>query len=154
MAKNTNDPDEIDQDVRAWIYNESMQNGYPPSIAQVAGGLNLSVESVRTSFDRLAAGRVIVLQPESGEILMANPFSAVPTPFLVEVDGLRCYGNCAWDVLGIPAMLKKDARIISSCGDCASTYELQVVNGRIMGDAGVLHFAVPVKQWWQDIVFT
>jgi hypothetical protein len=37
---------------------------------------------------------------------MANPFSAVPTPFLVRSGDRSWYGNCIWDALGIPAMLQ------------------------------------------------
>ena len=59
---------------------------------------------------------------------MAEPFSAVPTPFAVYVDDQRYFGNCIWDALGIPAMLHADARIESSCGcsarRCSSTCRL------------------------------
>jgi hypothetical protein len=96
---------------------------------------------------------MVVLQRDTGEILMANPFSAVRTPFLAQVDGRSYYGNCIWDVLGIPAMLRRDAVIQTSCGDCGTSMTLRIVNGSLEPAVGIAHFAVPAAQWWADIVF-
>jgi hypothetical protein len=96
---------------------------------------------------------VLVLKPDTGEILMANPFSAVPTPFLVQTEKFSAYGNCIWDALGIPAMLGRDARIVTSCADCGASAEITVSAGTVKGD-GILHFAIPAHDWWNDIVFT
>jgi len=77
----------------------------------------------------------LVLDAETREIRMANPFSAVPTPFRVTLPNFATYGNCIWDALGIAAMLHADARIDTSCADCGAA-------------------ALPPKVWWEDIVFT
>lgn len=106
----------------------------------------------RDALQRLAAGRVLVLD-DAGEILMAPPFSAVPTPFLVHTPRMRAFGNCIWDALGIAAMAKSDARIETSCGDCGAVMQVGVENGAVRGD-GIMHFAIPARLWWQDIVFT
>ncbi len=143
----------LDARVRAGIYDFTMRKGVPPESAEIARALSLSGDSVLASFHRLADAHVLVLKPDTGEILMANPFSAVPTPFLVESDGLSAYGNCIWDALGIPAMLGRDARIITSCADCGASAEIGVSGGAIKGD-GILHFAIPAREWWNDIVFT
>ena len=142
-----------DSRVRGEVYDFTMRHGVPPASAQVAAALSIDAEAVRESFARLAEAHVIVLQPESGEILMAAPFSAVPTPFHVRAGSLQAYGNCIWDALGIPAMLKRDARIATSCGDCGTAVQINVVDGAVSGE-GVLHFALPAKEWWNDIVFT
>ena len=42
---------------------------------------------------------------------MANPFSAVPTPYRVQADGRSWFANCAWDAFGICAALHVDGRI-------------------------------------------
>jgi len=112
------------------------------------------LQEVSAAFQRLVAGRVLVLQPESGEILMANPFSAVPTPFLVQLDAYSCYGNCIWDALGVLAMLKTDGRIATSCPDCGTALEVRVANGSVQATQGLIHFAIPALHWWDDIVFT
>jgi len=96
-----------DDEVRARIYDVTIRSGRPPLVAELGGA------DVVESLQRLAAGRVIVLRDE---IVMAAPFSAVVTPFLVESAGMTYFGNCIWDALGIPAMLHRDAEIRTSCG--------------------------------------
>jgi hypothetical protein len=93
------------------------------------------------------------LQKGSGEVLMANPFSAVPTPFLVKIGDRSYYGNCIWDAMGIPAMLQQDATIEASCGCCSTAMNLKVTNGLIGEAHGIAHFAIPAAHWWDDIIF-
>ncbi len=85
---------------------------------------------------------------------MAEPFSAVPTPFAVYVDDQRYFGNCIWDALGIPAMLHADARIESSCGCCGEAMQLNVSAGTLAPADGVVHFAIPANRWWENIAYT
>lgn len=139
--------------VRQHIYEVTLGRGFPPALAEAAASLGVVEAEVLASFERLAAGHMLVLQPESREILMANPFSAVPTPFLVEMDAFSCYGNCIWDALGIPAMLKQNAHIRTACADCGTAMDLSVVDGRLQPAEGIIHFALPARQWWDDIVF-
>ena len=84
---------------------------------------------------------------------MANPFSAVPTPFLVRVGDRSWYGNCIWDATGIPAMPGQDASIEASCGCCGTAMHLAVSDGSLEEAPGIAHFAIPAAQWWDDIVF-
>ena len=95
----------LDKVVRYHVYDYVMREGLPPTIAETSSTLSRSSDEIRSSFQRLADGHILVLQKSSGEILMANPFSAVPTPFLVKAGGRSYYGNCIWDAMGIPAML-------------------------------------------------
>lgn len=132
-----------DLEVRARIYDELLRTGSAPSSAELG-----DAEALR----RLAAGRVIVLD-DAGEILMAPPFSAVPTPFLVHTSTTRAFGNCIWDALGIAAMARSDARIETSCGDCGAAMQVTVEGDTVRGD-GIMHFAIPARRWWEDIVFT
>ena len=84
---------------------------------------------------------------------MAEPFSAVPTGFEVNAGNRSWWGNCIWDALGIPAMLKVDARIYTACGCCNDAMALTVKNGRLLDKSGSIHFAVPARRWWEDVVF-
>jgi len=143
---------EQDQEVRRQIYDVTMREGTPPLAARVADALLIPAGEVVDSFRRLADAHMLVLQAGNGEILMANPFSAVPTPFRVNANGLSCYGNCIWDALGIPAMLQCDAEIDTSCGDCGTSARIAVRGGRLEGE-GLMHFAIPARLWWKDIVF-
>jgi hypothetical protein len=85
---------------------------------------------------------------------MAHPLSAVATPFLVHVGGRSYWPNCAWDALGVAAMVGGSARIEARCGDCAAPLDFEVVDGRLRSGPFRLHFAVPARRWWEDIAFT
>ncbi len=143
----------FDKAVRSHVYDYVMREGLPPIVAETSSALARSSDEVRSSFQRLADGHILVLQKGSGEILMANPFSAVPTPFLVKASGRSYYGNCIWDAMGIPAMLKQDATIEASCGCCGTAMNLKVTDGSLEEAHGVAHFAIPAAHWWDDIVF-
>jgi hypothetical protein len=132
-----------DAALRARIYDELLRSGVAPAAAELDDPAGLR---------RLAEGRAIVLD-DAGEILMAPPFSAVPTPFLVVTEKMRAFGNCIWDALGIAAMAKSDAVISTSCGDCGAIMRLGVVGNAVEGD-GIIHFAIPARRWWEHIVFT
>ena len=138
-----------DLEVRSFVYDVTMRSGKPPLVAE----LDAPADEVIESLKRLAAGRALVMQRDRDEILMAPPFSAVATPFVVESGGVSYFGNCIWDALGIPAMLRRDAEIHASCGDCGTAMEVRVENGVAHGE-GLIHFALPPAQWWNDVVFT
>ncbi len=146
-------PATFDQDVRRYVYDQTMKLGLPPSIAETAAALSATGVEVEAAFRRLAEARMLVLQRDGGEVLMANPFSAVPTAFVATVDGQAYYGNCIWDVMGVAAMLGRDARIQASCGDCGTAMPLRVSDGSLDPAQGIVHFAVPAAEWWRDIVF-
>ncbi len=146
--------EDLERQVRRTVYEAFILEARPPMRAEIAARLGLPESDVTQAFARLAAGRVLVLQPGSGEVLMANPFSAVPTPFLVEADSLRWWGNCIWDGLGIPAMVGADARLLTSCPDCGQAISLEIGDGAVGAAQAVAHFVVPAAGWWDDIVFT
>ena len=145
--------EEVDLRVRWHVYNLTMREGVPPMTLRLSDVTGLSQQAVRTSLGRLAAARMVTMQPGGGEILMAGAFSAVPTSFLVLAKGIDAWGNCVWDALGIPATLGTDAQIKTSCADCGVAAEINITDGQVAG-SGFLHFPLPPKQWWNDIVFT
>jgi hypothetical protein len=144
----------LDAAVRRCVYDVALSCGRPPLIADLAAATNAEPASVRASLARLAESRILVLQREGGEILMAPPFSAVPTPFLVRTSRHTCWANCAWDALGVPAMMRESAEIVSACGCCGEALTLPARHAHPPAGDGLVHFAVPARRWWDDIVFT
>jgi len=143
-----------DLEIRRLVYDGFIERSTCPSRGEVAQGVGVSETEVVDSFRRLAEAHVLVLQPGSGEVLMANPFSAVPTAFRVEADERGWWANCIWDGLGVVAMIGKNAVIHTSCADCGEAIVLEV-KGLSLGQVDALvHFAVPAAHWWEDIVFT
>ena len=147
------EPASFDQEVRRYVYEHVMKEGLPPTMAQTASALSTPPDDIEASFQRLADGHILVLQKGTGEILMANPFSAVPTPFLVRAGHRSWFGNCIWDAMGIPAMLQRDATIEASCGCCGTAMHMAVVDDSLQEASGIAHFAIPAAHWWDDIVF-
>jgi Alkylmercury lyase len=142
----------LDSVVRLAVYRKIVDEGSPPTVSEIAGGLDITTSEVETSLHRLAEDRVLVLTPGTSSIWMASPFSAIPTPFEVEVGAHRYFGNCIWDALGIPVCLKTDGRIRTSCADCVEPLLLDVRDGALDAPADhVIHFEVPAARWWDDI---
>jgi hypothetical protein len=97
----------------------------------------------------------LVLEPgTTSKIRMAPPFSGVETPFQVKVDAKSYYANCAWDALGVPAALRCDADVATTCADCGEPMSLQVKNGQPVPQDCATHFAVPAAHWWDAIIYT
>ena len=151
---------ERDAAVRLTILETFLAGGHP-SPASVATALGIDEAAAAASFDRLAAGRAIVLGSGARDLLMAAPFAGTPTDHRVHVGEHAYYANCVWDALGIPAMLAAagrpaSARISTRCPDCAAAIHLTVDDGRVSAspDEPVAHFAVPAARWWEDIGFT
>jgi len=142
----------FDTQVRHYIYAHFVKTGHAPTLAQCAHALSCPPADARAAYQRLADGRALVLQ-SNGEILMAEPFSAVPTAFHVQVGDHAWWGNCIWDALGIPAMLHEDARIVTACGCCNDAITVEIRNGALVDTPGIVHFAIPPKEWWNNIVF-
>jgi hypothetical protein len=143
-----------DVEIRNVTYGQIPASGRVPLVHEVAEILGATVEGVRASWRRLHDAHALVLQDDSDEIRMANPFSAVPTPFRVQAGEQQWYANCAWDAFGICAALDTDGRIDAACADCGEPLSCDV-RGRAPGDPTLLfHCLVPAAAWWDDIVFT
>jgi hypothetical protein len=132
--------DQNDLDLRNLTYRRFVELGRAPAPDE----LGPSVE-VLAGWRRLHDSHALVL--DGDEIRMANPFSAVPTPYSVQAAGRLWYANCAWDAFGICALL----------GPGRIEYRdivIEVDHG-VPDDHGLLfHCEVPAVHWWDDIVYT
>jgi alkylmercury lyase-like protein len=152
MVASPGDAPTIDRDVRLAVYRRLVEEARPPTPPEIALELGIAARDVEASLHRLADGHILVLAPGTPYIWMANPFSAIPTPFEVEVGDRRYFGNCIWDALGISACLKADAHIRTYCPDCSEPLSLNVRDNTLDASAAsVIHFAVPAARWWEDI---
>ncbi len=146
-------PSAVDAVLRQSIYRYFLRHGRAPTVAEMARLLKATTRQTRAALARLSESHAFMLQ-ENGELWRAAPFSAIPTAFPVRIGNDSWYGNCIWDALGIPAMLHKDADIDATCACCNTAMPLHVRNGRLRERDGVVHFAVPVCRWYQDVAFT
>ena len=144
-----------DARVRSYIYKRFVEAGSPPPVGETADALGLSLGDAEASYRRLDESHAIVLDPGTLDIWMANPLSAKPTPFRVEAGSRgRWWGVCAWDALGVLAMLDADGIVLTACADCDEPMTVGVERGALVDGGGVAHFVVPAARWWDDIGFT
>ena len=147
--------DELALRIRNHVYSSFVRDGKAASASEAAAELHLAPAAVSDAFRRLQEAHALVLQPDGNLIRMLNPFSAVETSYRVEAGGRSWFANCAWDALGIPGALHCDGRIESACPDCGEPLELEVRDGELVrGRELLVHFVVPARRWWDDIVFT
>jgi len=148
------EPPALDNQVRLSVYRHFVLTGEAPSVQYTSDETGASVAAIAASLERLAAAHVLVLHPTTGRLWMAMPFSAIPTSFRVRAEGREWWANCAWDALGISAMLGLPAEITTSCSDCGDPLPVRTTGHGLSGETGVVHFAVPAASWWHDIGFT
>ena len=143
----------LDRDVRLAVYRSFAADGHPPVAAELARRLAVTPYEVELSLQRLADAHMLVLAPGTPYVWMANPFSALATPYEAHVGERTYWGNCIWDALGIVAMLGSSGRVSAPCPDCGEDLSLSVVDDAIEGRDYVIHYAIPARHWWDDIGF-
>jgi hypothetical protein len=147
-------PEALAREVRLFVFGHAAETGHVPQPSEIAVALRRAEPEVLSAVKELAAGKVLILAPNDGNIWAANPFCAVPSGFRVAAGGKTYWGICIWDALGICAALGQDAIISAPCGDCGELMRLEVRQGRLAHSEGVIHFAVPAHHWWDNIGFT
>jgi hypothetical protein len=122
--------------LRTEIFRSFAATGAPPALGPEQG----------PALARLAEAHVVVLDGE--RIVMAHPFAAHRDGARVVAEGREWWGNCAWDALGIVALLGLQNATIES-NDVA----VELVDGSPRRDA-FFHVLVPARDWWADVGFT
>jgi hypothetical protein len=148
---------QFDNEVRLAIYDFFEAAGRPPVAVDIARRLDARPPEVEAAYRRLADAHVLVLAPVTPYIWMANPFSALPTPFQVTASGREWWGNCIWDAMGIVAMLGGNGDVNASCADCGDHITLATRDGELIPqeiDESIVHFSIPAANWWDEIGFT
>ena len=141
-------------DIRLGVYNHILDTGRVPLVSELAARTSLATEAVAREFRRLQDIHAFALAPASDEILMAHPFSAMPTSHVVHASGRNFWANCAWDAVAIPSMLGVEGTVESRCGDCGEGLIFTIgVAGPEPQDA-VVHFVVPPRHFWRNVGFT
>src|SRR5262245_43271852 len=105
-----------DSAIRLWIYHHFVETGRAPSPVETAAHFHLTPAEVEHRFRRLQQeADALVLIPGSSYIWMAEPFSAVPTSFLVRSGARQWWGNCIWDALAILTLIGIDGSVSTAC---------------------------------------
>jgi hypothetical protein len=151
---NSRGVDEGELAVRRATYRLFVELGRAPTADEVGSAVGSTRDDVRAAWRQLHESHALVLHAGSGDLRMANPFSAVPTAHRVHAAERWWYANCAWDAIGICSALHVDGQVLSSCPDCGDTIEFDVQQTRPSDETLVFHCLVPATEWWSDIGFT
>ncbi|CAN5629972.1 hypothetical protein BH23CHL2_BH23CHL2_32500 [soil metagenome] len=148
-------PTDQDWAIRAGIYRFVVDHARVPSTEEIAAEFAIEPGEAREALYRLHAAHALYFDAGSDRIRMLNPFSGVQTPYRVETGGKTYDANCAWDMLGIPAMLGQDALIHATLEIANKTVEIPVVDGRPRPDRDyVVNFSVQFRHWYDDLIHT
>lgn len=148
---------DLDWQIRLAAYQFFIDHARPPAAAEIADAFSIDEIEARASYQRLHDGHAFVLAPGTSDIRMANPLSGVATSFRVAVGGRRLYANCAWDSVGIPAMLHADAEVeagYTNADGRPDPARYAIVADELRGDDGLVHFPLPFRRWYDDLVHT
>lgn len=140
--------------LRAEVFGHFAATTRAPSLEALAEWSGRSRNDVLAALDALEADHHLALLPDRSGIWMAHPFSSVPTAYPVDTERGRYWANCAWDSLGIPAILGIDGWTETSCAGSGAPIAYGARAGRRVGDQGVIHLVVPPRNAWDDIGFT
>ena len=139
--------------LRGHLYRRIRDTGTVSSRAELAADIGAAGAEIDRALRFLADACVLALD-EHGEVWMAHPFSAVPTPYRVETPIGAYWANCAWDALAIPVRVGTDGLTRTSCPHSGTRFDLTMTRGRAGPRGAVVRLAVPLRDFWDDIGFT
>lgn len=140
--------------LRVFVYDETVSRGAPPSVSSIAARFERSPDEARRSLANLHIGKTILVDPRSGEIWMAGPYSAVETPYRVVGNGRQWWANCAWDMFGVAVVANERATVHARCTDCGEPMSIVCDPEVAPTENAVVHFLLPANRWYEDIGFT
>ncbi|MEE8134581.1 MAG: organomercurial lyase [Gemmatimonadales bacterium] len=145
---------DLDWRVRGSIYRHFIDTTKPPSLNDLTEAEHATNDEVADSLRRLDARHQIALAPGSLNVWMANPFSAFPTEYPAETPNGRYWTNCAWDAMGVPAIIDKDSWTRTRCQETGTPIEFGVKDGKLFAGSEVIHIAVCASAFYDNIGFT
>ena len=140
--------------IRAFVYRHFADTTRAPGVDEAADAFALPHDEAASAYEALHARHAFFLNPGTHDIMMANPFSNIETPFRVYTDEKTYFANCAWDSLGIPATLHSNADVEAVCAQSRQPIKLQVRDGQISESNALVHFLIPFRKWYDDLAFT
>ncbi|MBN8945103.1 MAG: hypothetical protein J0H01_36710 [Rhizobiales bacterium] len=92
--------------------------GHAPQLGDIAAETGIAADRVAIAFGQLQSRDLIGLDPNSGHIRLAYPFTEATTGHRVDLNGHALHALCAIDALGVAGMTGADVTIASPCRHC------------------------------------
>jgi hypothetical protein len=143
--------------MRKYIFDHFFEQATPPTLEEAMQRFSLSRAEAFARFKEVEADHHVLLVPGTQRILMANPYSAVTTPFRVHLGGKQYFANCAWDTVSLHVMLGSEARVESYCHHCAEPIGLELSGGKVVSSLPkkpLIFLSVSVARWYDNLINT
>jgi L-amino acid N-acyltransferase YncA len=135
------------------IVRSFLEEGRPPGAGELASRLDRPRDHVEAALRALEAAHGVVLHPGTLEVWIAHPFSASPSAVWVAAsDGRGWWAPCLWCAAGIVALGAGDATLHARLGGEARDVRIEVRDGRLASADLAVHFALPVRRAWDNVV--
>lgn len=131
-----------------------VEHAKAPSIDELSVLFELNKDCIIKALKLLQAEHGVVLHPISNEIWVMHPFSAAPTNFWIKSGDMGWWGNCAWCALGAAALLDRDLTITTTLGSESKQVVIEITNGKIANKHLYVHFPIPMKKAWDNVIYT
>jgi hypothetical protein len=140
--------------LRVFVYQSLIARAHVLTASDVAAHFGVTRDDAIEAIRGADIGKILLPDPRTGEIWMAGPFSARPTAYQVTAGDRRWWANCAWDMLGVAALVAAPVDISARCTDCGDGIAFQLAPDDDRVPQAVVHFLVPARRWYEDIGFT
>jgi hypothetical protein len=145
------------KNIRKFIYLAFIEKSHAPIIEEMIEKFPITKLEAIEIFTTLNERHLIVLQPFTNRILMAHPFSNIPTCWMVKSGKKRYYANCAWDAVALHFTLHKKIEIDSFCAFCAKKINIQLKNSNFSHEnpeSTLIAISKPASLWWDNVIDT
>jgi len=140
-------------DVVDYVYDSLIERAAIPPLEQIAAAFQTERVAMARFIREAKLGKTVLLDGND-EIWMAGPFSAVATPYRIRHGDKSWFANCAWDALGVAALVNAPVDVSATCADCGERLDFRVGPEDADVPDWTVHFLVPARRWYDDIGFT
>jgi hypothetical protein len=143
----------LDARVHHLVIKSFVERGFAPSLHAIATEGAAPPEQVAASLRRLHDGHALVLHPGTTDVWIAHPFSSSPTATWVDGGHLGWWAPCLWCAMGIVTLAAPGrATVYARLGGEREEVRIELDAGRLVSDDLPVHFAVPARNAWDNVV--
>lgn len=140
-------------DLHYFLIRHIVDHGFAPELGRIATHFEVAQEEAIVVLKELQEIHGVVLHPNAPKVWVIHPFSLAPTNFFLQSARQKWWSNCAWCSLGAAALINEDLTIQSTLGSEDELLKISVNDGKIEDDL-VAHFPIPMKNAWDNVIYT
>jgi hypothetical protein len=137
-----------------YIFRHFIDAGRAPKAADVVTEFGITEGAALSAFRQLRDQRLVLLDRDDRDILMAHPFASQNTGFVVATRDRHWWGGCSWEAFAIPSLVNARCLVATHCPGCGRVLALDVPATEPPAENWVAHFLVPVRNMWRNVLFT